>query len=302
MLRLFLQKRWCLVMAKLKKGIPLASLTVAFWLCSPAASGGSIYNLTAQAPVHELPALALGDLSRKVKLTLDYPRSFDRTGIKDRLSYLEHNLILQPQNLSHVAFIIQRVEGAGSSFKPGDHFYSWGQFDFSKNQYHIAQRAGTYLDPITNELLGLEMTAKGAAELVASYPDITVFKITSLWESIGPGDQLIPINLNADEAADVEDMSHIPKLRTPDLEINGQVLGILNLAKTQKIIKDQEGTLIAINQGLREGLERGDKLTLYTEENSIGSIVVLKVFDKMSYGLVFESTRPTKIGDLLRAP
>ncbi len=258
---------------------------------------GSIHPLHGQQGSPTQMATLKSPLTLSGKVLTEKISSFNRNlGDSSSLfSWLDQYPVLQPRNLENIALVVQSAD-PGGRLNSGNYFYSWGQFDRSQRYYRIARRGGTYLDPVTNELLGLEMKTKGFATLIASYPDVTVFKIVSAWQSIHRGDQLLPAR-----PVSLED-SRIPEARVPQVEINGQIIAILD--STDRLAEKgyTQGSLIAINQGLREGLQKGDGLSLSDETDVVGFVMVLQVFDKMSYGLVIESSRPAKVGNVLRAP
>ena len=78
--------------------------------------------------------------------------------------------------------------------------------------------------------------------------------------------------------------------------------------------------IVSINRGARDGLERGTVLALWHEgavrtdktvahgkpmklpDQRIGVLFVFRVFDRMAYGLVLETTDPTLPGDRVTQP
>ena len=203
--------------------------------------------------------------------------------------------VLQPQTLTDVAFIIQ-IERHKRRASINDRIYVQGQLSKSPSHYNIVQRSGTYLDPTTNELLGLEVKSIGVADLVAVHQDVSIMQIISADQSIRIGDRLIPQSWSL--AKNVQ----MPKLKPLKVTIQGQIIAVLDNANAKAQQK-----IIAINQGLREGIEKGNLLSFYNDaavtkntQSLTGSVVVLQVFDKMSYGVVLKLNKEPAIGDLLR--
>ena len=78
--------------------------------------------------------------------------------------------------------------------------------------------------------------------------------------------------------------------------------------------------IVSLNRGSRDGLERGTVLALWHEgavqrdksvdkgqliklpDERIGVVFVFRVFDRMSYGLVLDTTEPTIPGDRVTQP
>jgi hypothetical protein len=77
---------------------------------------------------------------------------------------------------------------------------------------------------------------------------------------------------------------------------------------------------VALNRGARDGVERGNVLALWHEgaithdksvekgpliklpDERIGLLFVFRVFDRVSYALVLQTTQPTLPGDRFSAP
>ena len=76
--------------------------------------------------------------------------------------------------------------------------------------------------------------------------------------------------------------------------------------------------VVVINRGEREGMEPGHVLEIYQEGELVrdrqrdemvrlprtkaGTLVLFKVFEKVSYALVMTSTRPVHMNDLVESP
>jgi hypothetical protein len=77
-------------------------------------------------------------------------------------------------------------------------------------------------------------------------------------------------------------------------------------------------SVVVISKGAREGLKDGDLLAIYktgetvkdpmtndlvkTPDFRAGLLMVFRVFDKVSYGLVLRAERPLKVNDSVRNP
>lgn len=211
-------------------------------------------------------------------------------------THINQRWVLQPQELTNAAFIIQ-VEQHKSRASANDRIYVQGRLSKNQSHYNIVQRSGTYLDPTTNELLGLEVKNTGVAKLLTIHQNVSIMQIVSTSQSIRIGDRLIPQSWGLAENA------QIPKLKPLKAIVQGQIIAVLDSADAETQQK-----IIAINQGLREGVEKGNRLSFYNDATTAkdkqlltGSVVVLQVFDKMSYGVVLKLNKEPAIGDLLRS-
>lgn len=214
---------------------------------------------------------------------------------------------LQPLGLARAPYIIR---GANNKQVLGvdDHIYVRGQLAAKHGKYSIMRRNETYLDPVTNELLGLEMHAIGQAMLISTANDGTsILQIISANQTIHSGDQLVPGSLSLLAAADFASPTQ------PSEQITGRVISL-------RAITGDNGnqSITVINQGTREGVEPGNILAVYRPASEqrpsdaakdvsqsaapSGFIMVFLVFEKMSYGIAAGAQPALQIGDVLRTP
>lgn len=216
--------------------------------------------------------------------------------------------VLQPLGLARAPYIIQ---GANNKQVLGvkDYIYVRGQFAAKHGKYSIMRRNETYLDPVTNELLGLEMRAIGQATLISiAHDDTGILQIISANQKIHSGDQLVPSSPSLHGAA-----ADFTSPTQPSEQIAGQVISL-------RAITGNSGkhSIAVINQGIREGVEPGNILAVYQPASDqrlpdaaknvsqlatpSGFIMVFLVFEKMSYGIASDTQPALKIGDVLRTP
>ena len=172
-------------------------------------------------------------------------------------------------------------------------------------------------DPDTKEVLGYEARYVGSAERKQdgeSRPGAetgglsvpSTFTITSNKEDVAIGDRLAP--------ATVRDFApFVP--HAPASPINGKIVSLYGDAMSAG-----SNQIVSLNRGARDGLERGTVLALWHEgaitvdksvehgkpiklpDERIGVVFVFRVFDRMAYGLVLETTAPTLPGDRITQP
>ena len=181
--------------------------------------------------------------------------------------------------------------------------------------WQIFRAPKALVDPDSKEVLGYEARYVGSAERKqdgeirpgAETGGLLVpssFTITSNHAQVG--DRLAP--------AQVHDFApFVP--HPPAGPMNGKVASLYGDAMSA-------GTnqIVALNRGALDGLDRGTVLALWHEgaithdksvekgtlmklpDERIGLLFVFRVFDRMSYGLVLETTEPALPGDRFTAP
>ena len=169
-------------------------------------------------------------------------------------------------------------------------------------------------DPSTGEVLGFEAGYVGTADLVRSegvaasngLPVPATFVMTSARQEAGVGDRLAPV-----PARDFS--AYVP--HPPAAPMNGQVISVYGEA----LIAGQN-QIVALNRGLRDGIERGHVLALWRagapatdstgpraqpiqlpDERS-GLLFVFRVFERVSFALILSAFEPVRSGDRVTQP
>lgn len=214
----------------------------------------------------------------------DLIANIDMTSVR---KVVGHRWVLQPVDVANAPYIIQGASNT-QHFESGDYIYIQGKFKQTQKRYSIVQRQVTYLDPMTNELLGLEMAAIGQADLVSADRKTAVLKITSSKQAISVGDQLIPIDWQL-----TLNKSALP-IR-PEQSFSGKIIGSVGSVSINR------HDVIAISGGIREGIPKDSLLAIRKEAGqsaaSVGLVVILAVFEKMSYGVVLRTSGLVAVGD-----
>lgn len=187
--------------------------------------------------------------------------------------------------------------------------------------FRIFRDATPLKDPATGEILGYEAQYLGKAQLqrgestlsemvdgkeVVSVVPATI-DIVSAREEMRAGDRLLP-------EPPRELLSYAP--RAPQQPIEGRIVSVYGNA-VQFAAQNQ---VVAINKGLRDGIESGHVLailkngetivdktgtakeTLKLPNERIGLLMVFRPFEKVSYALVLEINDTPRVGDLLVNP
>ncbi len=157
------------------------------------------------------------------------------------------------------------------------------------------------IDPDTDEKLGLEAFYLGDAQ-VEKFDQISTLKITKAVQEINKGDRLIP-------ASGEITNNFIP--HKPDNQVSARVISIYG-----GVSQAGQNAIVTLNKGHRDGIENGHVLALYRKGEEInedgekfslpdvryGLIFVFRVFDKVSYALVMQTTLPVSVLDRALTP
>lgn len=191
----------------------------------------------------------------------------------------------------------------------GDRIYVTGLDDARPGQRFSVFRPGDALhDPETGEPLGYEAIHASDGEVVRGGDPATVVLQESVREVLR-GDRLLPLD------AGPQGFYFIPHAPAPG--VRGQIISLFDA-----LSQVAQYQIAVVNLGQRDGIEpghvfevlqagrtvrdqfdgkRGDTEVTLPDESS-GLMMVFRTFDKVSYGLIMESSHPMRIGDAVAAP
>ncbi|WDU62234.1 peptidoglycan-binding protein [Pseudomonas poae] len=213
--------------------------------------------------------------------------------------FLLHNRILDtPEDLDHAPYVVAaetgRVLGAN-----GELVHARGNLDPAQPGYGIVRRGKVYTDPQTHELLGVNADDIGTARFVTA-GDLTTLALQRVTQEVRPGDRLLRVQPPVDPAS----------LKTPQSTpfIQGHIIDIPK-GVTQIGVLDA----VTLNKGRREGLVEGQLLTiiktgasvrdplngapLKLPDERVGTLLVFRTYEKLSYGLVLSASRALAVMD-----
>lgn len=188
-----------------------------------------------------------------------------------------------------------------------DRIYARGIDTSEHGRYYVYRPAGEIRDPVSNEVLGYEALYIGEATL-QRFGDPSTLLLTSTTQEARIGDRLMPV-------MDQDVYTHfVPK--PPAQEVEGRILSVLG-----GVTQIGQYQVVSINRGAREGIEVGNVLRIFQSgavvedminprskekvqlpEEDAGVMLVFRIFDKVSYGLVMKATRPLHVLDIVRNP
>jgi hypothetical protein len=242
---------------------------------------------------------------------------------QDLEPYLSRPLVTGPEGLVGAG---QIVGGAGDERVvrgQGDTVYAINIKPQAGTQWLI-YRPGTALRSFDSlEILGYEQRYLGTAR-VERFGEVSTLTLTAAREEILPGDELIP-------APREELINYVP--HAPDRAVDGRIIILANDAH-----ETGRGYIVTIDRGAKDGLEIGNVLAIYhaapvipdprgyqggdvlgtssdrtkvllppTQYLNIppertGLLFVFRVFDRVAYAVVLNTTAPVFAGDVVRKP
>ncbi|MBB3169806.1 LysM peptidoglycan-binding domain-containing protein [Simiduia aestuariiviva] len=219
-------------------------------------------------------------------------------------SFLTGSRIVMPDEYNNAAYVLAGEDGRLIS-GAGDYLYARGEIDPSVPVYGIYRKGKSFKDPETGEFLGYQALDVGAVRVAAIEGDIATMDVTRTTQEILIEDRLLP---SADRSVA---STFYPK--APEKEINGVIMtvegGVTQVGRMN---------VVAINRGQRDALQAGDILAIMKAgkvvrdrvtgkpvklpDERAGLLMVFRIFEKMSFGIVLDATRPLAINDRVINP
>lgn len=253
------------------------------------------------------PQLKLGQLVKlepQVRATVE-PKEIPAIPSQAIEPFLSQPLVIDPAGFENAARVVATQEGRVVTGN-GDIIYV-SDADPKVKHWQIYRPGKPFVDPDNGQLLGLEAVYLGDARMVGEQGNVATLQIASVKLEVGRGDRLMP-------ASSPEIISYMPHM--PVQAVNGSILSIYG-----GVGEGGRHSIVAISRGRLDGIERGHVLAIYRagavvsnrhEDEKVrthvlpderyGLVFVFRVFDRVSYALVTESSRSVVPGDRVRNP
>jgi len=224
--------------------------------------------------------------------------------LRDIISFLNDNRVMSENLLKEAPYVLggrgeRIISGAG------DRIYARGSLLEDQLRQGVDRAANEYKDPDTEEFLGFEMVKIADADVAAQSEDVISLDIVKSHKEVRVLDRVVPT-----EEVRIQSVFY-PKPSPEGVE--GKILSVLSGVRDAG-----QFNVVALNRGAREGLDAGQVFAIYRRGERIkdpvtkefvtlpqersGELMVFKVFEKVSYGLIMQSTDVVSIGDELRQP
>ena len=236
--------------------------------------------------------------------------------------YLTWPLVTGEEGLANAAEIVAGRGGERVIRGDGDVVYATGIDPKGGTIWRLYRAGPTYTSPTTGEVLGYEQHYLGTAR-AERFDTVSTLRITMAREEIQVGDRLVP-------APPEQVVNYAP--HPPDHPVDGQILRLNNDAA-----EAGRGWVVTIDQGQADGLDVGTVLAIYKTvdpipdprgptgpwliwrwldpttfyrpdafveipDERVGLAFVFRVFDRVSYALVLNTSDPVEVGDYVRKP
>jgi nucleoid-associated protein YgaU len=217
--------------------------------------------------------------------------------------FLIQPLVVSRAELNRAAYVVANADErlvVGTA----DRVYVRGIDEFEGSQYAVFRPGKVFRDPVSGELLGYEAVHIAEGQLLGS-DGVATLALTNASEAVHPGDRVLP----AEEAP--PDMAFLP--RAPEAPVEGQVISladgsphvgryavvVINLGEGDGV---HVGDVLAVRQAGRviDDPVRGGRVKL--PEERAGLVMLFRVFDRVSYGLVMQAVRDISVHDVVGNP
>ncbi len=270
---------------------------------APGAAPGTAASTARSAP----GAVRLGPRVRGENLAKQMIPSIPAGAIEP---FIGRPLVVEPDGLDKAPTIVG-TQADRVILSEGNSAYVRGIGDSKEGTWYVYRRGNALVDPDTNETLAYEAIYLGTAQLKRPGDPATVV-LTAAVQEVGPGDKLVA-------AGAAQTVNYAP--HAPSVFIKGRVMSIY--AGLGKVGEAGPQSVITINRGRADGIEMGHVLALYSLGGTVrdvsrpkggndamiqlpderaGLAFVFRVFERVSYALVMNITRPVSPLDVVQTP
>lgn len=234
-------------------------------------------------------------------------------------AFLSRGLVLERSQIERLPYVLairgdRLMAGAGN-----DIYVRGGSADPTGTRYSVVKIGEELIDPDDNKPVGYQGIYVGEGALSRGGDPATVTLSDTTREALA-GDRLLP------EAVDIP-LNFFPQ--APETAIDGRIISVVDGVS---LIGQYQ--VIVLNRGSRDGLGPGDVLSVFQAGETVrdrfanrsflasaggvlggfggekvvlpdeeaGTVMVFKVYDRISYALVMEATSDIHVKDAVRSP
>jgi hypothetical protein len=224
--------------------------------------------------------------------------------------FLSRPLAIEPDGLDKAPTIVG-TQADRVVLSTGNTAYVRGIGTSKDESWYVYRKGQALVDPDTNRTLAYEAIYLGTAQLTRPGEPAT-FVLTNVMQEVETGDRLIV-------APRTLPVNYAP--RAPSGQVKGRVIAIYGGVASVGEAGPQQ--VISINKGKADGIEIGHVLALYSLGGQVrdstkpraaadafiqlpneraGLVFVFRVFERISYALIMQTTRPVRPLDVVQTP
>jgi LysM repeat protein len=230
-------------------------------------------------------------------------------------AFLSQGLVLEASQINDLAYILS-IRGDHMIAASGNDIYvRGGQPAATGTRYSLVHVGEKLVDPDDGRTVGYHGIYVGGGAMVRGGDPATV-TLTSTNREAVRGDRLISEEVNIP-------LNFFPK--APDSQIDGQIISVVDGVSLIARYR-----VVVVNRGASDGLDPGDVLTVFQAgevvkdpfgagtfvskgnltggknvklpDEKAGTVMVFKVYNRISYALVMSANSEIKVLDALRSP
>jgi LysM domain len=226
--------------------------------------------------------------------------------------FLTKPLVIERNGLENAPKIIGGPDSSRVVLANGYKIYALGIAERDGASWQIYRPGPPLSSPGKLEILGYEAEYLGDA-VVEKFAEVSTLTIVSSRKEIVIGDNLVPVPK--------ERIINYPP-HAPDKAVEGQIIGM-----PTSLIESGRDAVVTLDVGTKDGIEIGHVLALYHDpgtvdvwdqktkyfnlpdkravqlpQERIGLAFVFRVFDRVSYALVLNTTKQVELGDWVKKP
>jgi hypothetical protein len=224
-------------------------------------------------------------------------------------AFLSKGLVLEKDQIDRLPYVLA-IRGNHLIAAAGNDIYvRGGEPAQPGTRYSLVHIGDELVDPDDNRVVGYQGIYVGEGALSRGGDPATVSLAETSREAL-LGDRLLP------EAIDIP-LDFFPK--APDTQIDGRIISVVD-----GVSLIGQYHVVVMNRGARDGLAPGDVLTVFQTgevvkdrfaggsmfrgesvklpDEEAGTVMVFKVYDRITYGLVMEATSDIHVLDAVRNP
>lgn len=219
-------------------------------------------------------------------------------------AYINSPLVTDQNELANAGYIVNGVDNHLIMGKY-DQFYARAIEDQEADEYRVFRAGRNFVDPISDESLGFEAKHVGDARMLRA-GDPSRLSLLDTYQEVGIKDRLRPVYKKEALSFFYPKAPNNPKIRGVILKAENEAteLGALSV--------------VALNVGGREGVEPGDVFRIMSQsvdkkdpmtgdtysipEEKSGLLLVFRTFEKVSYAIITNTSRPVNSFDAVVSP